>query len=235
MGSPRKTHPPAAAIRGMFDGIARRYDLLNRLMTLGQDCRWRGFVARRASLPLGGRLLDIGTGTGGIAREALAVDPTLSVVAADFSLNMMRSGRTRRDPEGLCWCSADALALPFPDRCFDAVTSGYLIRNVTDAARALREQHRVLRPGGRIVCLDTSPPRRGPLYPLVMFHFKVSIPLLGGLISGHRAAYAYLPESTRAFMTPGELASAMERAGFERVAFKRFMFGTIAVHWGIRP
>lgn len=239
---PSEPHTPASAphgsgtaVRRMFDRISRRYDLMNLLMTFGQDRRWRRFVAGQAALPPGGRLLDMGTGTGGIAREAQALDPSSTVVAADFSLDMMRAGKSLRGSGGVYWCSADALDLPFPDNRFDAVTSGYLIRNVPDADRAFAEQFRVLRPGGRIVCLDTSPPRKTLLYPLVMLHFKAVIPLMGGLISGSRAAYTYLPESTRAFQTPGQLADTMRRAGFGNICHRSFMFGTISVHVGIRP
>jgi len=219
----------------MFNRIARRYDLINRLMTFGQDRVWRRCVAHRAALPSGGRLLDIGTGTGGIAAEALDITPSITVVAADFSLDMMRAGRRCRGTGKIHWCAADALRLPFPDNTFDAVTSGYLIRNVNDATQAFAEQRRVVRPGGQVVCLDTSPPPKGLLYPLIRLHFKAVIPLLGGLIAGNRKAYTYLPDTTQAFMTPGKLAETMRSAGFVNVSYRSFMFGTMAVHVGTCP
>jgi demethylmenaquinone methyltransferase/2-methoxy-6-polyprenyl-1,4-benzoquinol methylase len=225
----------AARIRAMFGRIARRYDLMNRLMTLGRDRAWRRYVVRQAGLPVGGRLLDIATGTGDIAFEAARREGRPVVVGADFSLPMMRVGQAKPGGDGIGWCQCDALALPFGAAAFDAVTSGYLIRNVVDAPAAFREQVRVVRPGGRLVCLDTSPPPHGPLRPLIMFHFKVVIPLLGRLVAGDGAAYTYLPESTEGFKAPDELAQVMREAGLERVTYRRFMFGTIAVHTGFRP
>ena len=223
------------AIQRMFDRIARRYDLMNRLMTFGQDRVWRQCVMHRASFPRAGRLLDIGAGTGAIASEAVAADPAASVVAADFSFEMMKAGRQNCQGGQIHWCSADALNLPFPDNAFDAVTSGYLIRNVTSAARAFTEQRRVVKPGGRVVCLDTSPPEKNLFYPLVLFQLKVVIPLLGTLVSGDRKAYTYLPDSTRAFQSPDTLAATMRSAGFVNVAYRSFMFGTISVHVGEKP
>ena len=144
-------------VRGMFDRIAGRYDLLNRLISGGQDMKWRRFVAEAAELPAGGRMLDIAAGTGDIAFEALKLSPGAQVVGADFALEMMRVGKGR-EPYGrrVAWTGADALALPYADGSFDAVASGYLMRNVIDIPQALAEQRRVLKPGGRIVILDTS-------------------------------------------------------------------------------
>src|SRR5690606_17270637 len=219
----------------MFGRIAHRYDLMNRLMTFGQDLRWRRYVVRQAALPPGGRLLDVATGTGDIALEALSHQPGIEAAGLDFSPEMMVVGRTRDGGEQVRWVNGDALALPFPDASFDAVTSGYLMRNVIDVAGAFREQVRVVRPGGRVVCLDSSPPPRGPLRPLIMLHLNVVIPLMGRLIAGDASAYTYLPESTAAFKTPGELALIMQKAGLTNVRYRRFMFGTMAVHTGTRP
>src|SRR5512140_1309425 len=143
--------PPATdralAVRGMFAGIAPRYDLLNRLMTAGMDVRWRKEVIRRARLAPGSRLLDLGAGTGDLAREALRSTPRCQVLAADFTLEMMLVGKTSHAlPQD--WSGADALNLPFPDAAFDALVSGFLMRNVTDVERALSEQYRVLKPSG---------------------------------------------------------------------------------------
>ena len=224
-------------VRGMFDRIAGRYDLLNRLISGGQDMKWRRFVAEVAELPAGGRLLDIATGTGDIAFEALKLSPGAQVVGADFALEMMRVGRGR-DPYGrrVAWMGADALALPYADGSFDAVVSGYLMRNVVDIPRALAEQRRALKPGGRIVVLDTSPPPNNILKPIILLHLRVGVPLLGRLIGGAAAgdAYRYLPESTKAFKTPEELKRLVELAGFSDVRYRRFMFGTMAVHWGVK-
>ncbi len=225
-------------VQAMFDGIAARYDLINRLISGGQDQKWRRFVVEMAALPQAGRLLDIAAGTGDIAFEALKKAPDAQVVGADFALQMMRVGR-RRAPYGprVAWTGADALRLPYADGSFDAVVSGYLMRNVVDIPRALTEQKRVLKPGGRIVILDTSPPSDNPLKPLIMLHLRYGIPLIGRVIGGKAAseAYRYLPESTAAFKTPLELARLVEAVGFKDVGFKSMMFGTMAVHWGVRP
>ncbi|MFQ3565770.1 MAG: bifunctional demethylmenaquinone methyltransferase/2-methoxy-6-polyprenyl-1,4-benzoquinol methylase UbiE [Aggregatilineales bacterium] len=219
-------------VQNMFDRIAGRYNLMNRLMTAGQDQRWRRFVIEKARLSPGDRLLDLATGTGDIAFEALRAVPEVQAVGGDFSLGMMRVGRRQPSGDRIQWSGADALNLPFPDETFDAVTAGYLMRNVIDIPRAFAEQYRVLKPGGRLVILDTSPPPQNLLRPFILFHLRVVIPTLGRLVSGNGDAYEYLPESTQAFKTPEELAALMRAAGFKKVAFRLFMFGTIAVHWG---
>lgn len=225
----------AEYVRRMFDRIAGRYDLMNRLMTFGQDKGWRRYVVQQAALPIGGRLLDVATGTGDIAFEALRQMPDVEVVGADFAPEMMRIGQQRPGGDRITWANADALNLPFPDASFDAVTSGYLMRNVIDVPAAFREQMRVVKPGGRIVTLDTSPPPDNILRPFILFHLKVIIPALGQLIAGDDSAYTYLPESTQAFKTPEELAAIMREVGLVNVRYRRFMFGTMAVHTGQRP
>jgi demethylmenaquinone methyltransferase/2-methoxy-6-polyprenyl-1,4-benzoquinol methylase len=222
----------AEYVRQMFGRIAERYTLMNRLMTFGQDIRWRRFVVKQAKLPAGGKLLDLATGTGDIAFEALKAEPSVQAVGADFSLPMMRVGRQSPLGKRVQWCVADALELPFPDSTFDAVTSGYLIRNVIDIPCTFAEQMRVLKPGGRIVVLDTCPPPDNLLRPFILIHLKYIIPLLGRIFSPDGSAYQYLPESTQAFKTPDELATIMRQAGLRKVEYKSFMFGTMAVHWG---
>lgn len=223
----------ARYVQGVFTRIAPRYDLMNRLMTGGQDLSWRREVIRRAALPAGGDLLDLGAGTGDLAREALRQTPGAHVTAADFTLEMMRVGQ--RNGTALRWTTADALRLPFPDEAFDAVVSGYLLRNVTDLPLALTEQLRVLRPGGRMVALDTTRPRPSLLSPFIRFHMHHVIPWLGTLLTGQRDAYTYLPESSEAFLTAEALQERMIEAGFTQVGFRRVMFGTMAIHWGTRP
>jgi len=233
-----KKHKPSdwgSSIRSMFGQIAGRYDLMNTLMTFGQDRVWRHCVVREARLPHGGRLLDAGAGTGSIALAASTQNPTADITASDFTLAMMQVGRLRAGGDRINWCAADALHLPFAENHFDAVTSGYLIRNVADWQRAFAEQYRVLKPGGRLICLDTSPPGEGPLKPLILFFLKTVIPFLGQIISGNRSAYTYLPESTEAFMTPGELAAGLTATGFQSVRYRQFMLGTMAVHVGTKP
>jgi demethylmenaquinone methyltransferase / 2-methoxy-6-polyprenyl-1,4-benzoquinol methylase len=221
----------AAYVQNMFTQIARRYDLMNRLMTGFQDVRWRKKVIRLARLTNNASLLDLGTGTGDLAREALthASRPQARVTAADFTLEMMRVGQ-KISP--LNFTAADALRLPFKDATFDAVVSGFLMRNVIDLQKGIEEQFRVLKNGGRIVILDTTRPKKNILSPFIWIHMHFIIPTIGGLLTGVREAYNYLPDTTEGFVTAEDLASRMERAGFKNVKFQRLMFGTIAIHWG---
>ena len=225
----------AAYVQSMFARIAGKYDLMNRLMTLGQDIGWRKTVVALAALPSGGRLLDLGTGTGDIAAEARQAVPTILPVGGDFTLEMMQTGRADPARRAIRFTGSDALNLPFPEDTFNAVTSGYLMRNVVDVNRAWREQYRVLKPGGRVVCLDTTPPPRNLLYPFISFHLHVVIPILGRLIAGASDAYTYLPDSTENFLPVEKLAERMTGAGFKNVRFKRLMFGTMAIHWAEKP
>lgn len=222
----------ARYVQEMFTRISPRYDLMNRLMTLGQDVRWRREAIRRACLPPGGVLLDLGAGTGDLAQEALRQHPDCRCVAADFTLEMMRFGRQRRSAEQIHWNAADALQLPYPEGVFDAVVSGFLLRNLGDIRRGLREQYRVLKSGGRIVTLDTTRPPHSLFTPFINFHLHKIIPALGSIISGEPDAYRYLPDSTQAFLSAEQLAERMLAAGFKRVGFTRLMLGTVAIHWG---
>jgi len=221
----------AKYVQDMFTRIAGRYDIMNRLMTGGQDIRWRRRVIELARLDDHASLLDLGTGTGDLAREALSAFPKTRVVGADFTLEMMRVGK---ETSPLDFSSADALHLPFNDLTFDAVISGFLMRNVIDLQNALEEQFRVLKNGGRIVILDTTRPKKNILSPFIWLHMHFIIPTLGGLLTGSRDAYRYLPETTEGFVTAEELVSRMAEAGFQKISFQRFMFGTIAIHWGER-
>jgi demethylmenaquinone methyltransferase/2-methoxy-6-polyprenyl-1,4-benzoquinol methylase len=218
-------------IQAMFKSIARRYDLMNRLMTAGQDVRWRREVIHRSRLPEDGRLLDIGAGTGDLAHEALNQKPLCWPIAADFTLEMMQVGKERINSKILDWSAADAAKLPFPSGVFDAVVSGFLLRNVVDIDRVLQEQYRVLKSGGSVVALDTTRPARNLLWPLINLHLNYIIPNLGQLITGQREAYTYLPESTEGFLSAEQLRSRMRKAGFKDVEFHRFMLGTVAIHW----
>lgn len=222
-------------VQGMFARIAGRYDRMNRLMTFGQDLRWRRYVIRQANLPLGGRLLDIATGTGDIADEGLRQVPGLRAVGGDFTIEMMQAGKYLPGREAIRWTAADTLALPFPDDTFDAVTSGFLMRNVIDVAGAFREQARVTRPGGRVVVLESSPPKDNILKPFIKIHLNYVIPTLGRIVAGESDAYRYLPDSTQAFQGPEQLADAMRGAGLINVSYKLFMFGTIGIHVGTKP
>jgi len=218
----------ATYVRDLFTRIARRYDLLNRLMTAGQDTRWRNEAVRLAALKPGSRLLDIGTGTGDLTRTAQQQCSEAKIVAADFTLEMMRIGRKKGEQP---FIAADALRLPFSNAAFDSVVSGFLLRNVADLQQALEEQYRVLKEDGMIVILDTTRPRPNIFSPLIRVHLHIVIPFLGRLLSGTSDAYRYLPNSTEHFLTARLLADEVAAVGFKNVRFKYFMFGTIAIHW----
>jgi demethylmenaquinone methyltransferase/2-methoxy-6-polyprenyl-1,4-benzoquinol methylase len=241
-------------VNNMFGRIAHRYDTMNRIMTGGQDKRWRKLLIRQAHLPPGGRLLDIATGTGDIAFEALRQHHDLGqVVGADFTLPMLREAqrrgeeRMRRDSEmlvsprrplpaslPLSWSGADTLHLPFPDNTFDAVASGFLLRNVTSVPLALAEQRRVCRPGGRVLILEIPRPADNWFGRLFRFYFHRLVPVIGGLISGQHDAYNYLPASAEVFLRPDELKAEMEKAGLRDVRYMLLMFNTVALHVGVK-
>lgn len=234
-------------VNDMFARVAHRYDLMNRIMTGGQDQKWRRLVIEQAQLPVGGLLLDIATGTGDLAFEALRQHPHLKqVVGADFTLPMMHVGqqrwRTQSSQSGkngyysqrLSWSGADTLHLPFPDNSFDAVISGFLMRNVTNVAAALAEQRRVCKPGGRVLILEIPRPADNFFGAMFRLYFHHVVPFIGGLISGQRDAYSYLPASADAFLSPEELKREMETVGLNSVNYRMLMFHTVALHAGIK-
>ena len=222
-------------VQGMFARISGRYDVMNRLMTGGRDIAWRRDVIRLAELGPNARLLDVATGTGDILIEALKQQPGVLAIGSDFTFEMMvtRQSESRR-AEHIRWNTADALHLPFPDESFDAVTSGFGVRNFIDREQAFREQRRVLKPGGRVICLEISKPPKNLLRPFFLFFFNKIVPFVGGLISGQRDAYTYLPQSVNEFLTPDELKTIMERAGLREVKYKRLMMSTVAIHVGTK-
>jgi len=216
----------------MFDAIAPNYDLMNRVMTMGQDQGWRRFVVAQAGDPGNGWALDLATGTGDIASLMAHSHPSGHVIGADFSLNMLQEAQKRFQKQSIAWQACDANHLPYGDNNFESVTFGYLLRNVDNSLQVLREVYRVLKPGGRVVCLDTTPPQKNFLYPFIRFYFRFGIPFLGRLIASDEAAYAYLTGSTMDFHTAEELAAIFTEAGFVEVDYRKFMMGTIGVHWG---
>jgi demethylmenaquinone methyltransferase/2-methoxy-6-polyprenyl-1,4-benzoquinol methylase len=207
----------------MFDRIAPVYDVMNRLMTAGLDRRWRRLTARAVVRP-GDRVLDACCGTGDLALAAQAAGG--DVVGLDFSERMLE--RARRKSAGAEWVRGDLLALPFPDESFDAATVGFGVRNVEDLEAGLRELARVIRPGGRLGCLEITRPR-GLLRPFFRLWFDGLVPLVGKVLPGG-AAYSYLPASVRRFPGPEDLAGAMRSAGFAAVEWQLLGGGIVSLH-----
>jgi demethylmenaquinone methyltransferase/2-methoxy-6-polyprenyl-1,4-benzoquinol methylase len=221
-------------VQNTFSRIAGRYDLLNRLMTLGQDKNWRHETIGKLQPQNLKCVLDIGSGTGDFAIELKETWPELTIVAADFTPEMVRIGKKRYKQKEINWVIADAQHLPFKKETFDGVISGYLFRNVPDINLALKEQNRVLRAAGHFAALDTTPPAKNLLLPFIKFQFHFIIPLLGKIIAGDSEAYQYLPDSTENFLPAEKLAERIREHGFVSVHFIKKMFGTMAMHWGLK-
>ena len=216
---------PANEVRTMFDRIAPVYDVMNRVMTVGLDLRWRRITAEAVVRP-GDRVLDACCGTGDLALAAQKAGGT--VTGLDFAPRMLE--RARRKGPGVTWLEGDLLALPFEDASFEAATIGFGVRNVADLQRALAELRRVVVAGGRVGVLEITQPR-GLLAPFYRVWFDRVVPLLGKVLKGG-AAYSYLPASVRRFPGPDELAALMREAGFDAVEWRTFAGGIVALHTG---
>lgn len=225
-----------AQVSHMFARIVPTYDLVNRLMSAGQDQSWRRLAVALAAPPEHGRALDIATGTGDLA-IALA-ERAKRVVGVDFCAPMLVPAQEKIGRAGLkgeiALCQADALSLPFADESFDCVTVAFGVRNMVDLVAAFREMRRVVRPGGRVVCLEIMRPGTSLLGKGYQLYLTRVIPLLGGLISKDRAAYQYLSASVMGFRNAAELQEIMQAAQFSSVTYQTLNFSTIALHLGVR-
>lgn len=240
-GGTTESVPPAPAtgtleepqVRAMFDRIARVYDLMNSVMTMGLHHRWRARAADLAQLQPGARALDVACGTGDLALElAERVGPGGEVVACDFSEQMLELARAKvadRPTVRVEW--ANALELPYGDDEFAAATVGFGVRNFSDLERGLRELARVVRPGGKVVILEMTTPTRPPLSTFFALWFDRVVPLLGRL-AGDADAFTYLPRSVQRFPGPRDLAATMERCGLRDIRYVITAGGIIAIHVG---
>jgi len=227
----------AAAVRSMFGAIAPRYDLLNHLLSLNIDKRWRrrAIDLLRADLHPDGRYLDACAGTLDLALELAGRSWfTGKVFASDFTFEMLERGRHKIEGQPVVTACADALRLPFPDATFDGATVGFGVRNLADLDAGLHELARVLRPGGRLVILEFSTPWWTPFRQLYLFYFLRVLPLIGRLVSRHSRAYTYLPASVLEFPEPPELARRMADAGFDEVNWHPLTGGIATIHVGVR-
>jgi demethylmenaquinone methyltransferase/2-methoxy-6-polyprenyl-1,4-benzoquinol methylase len=218
-----------ARVRAMFDRIASRYDLMNRLITLGLDQRWRRTSLQLIGIGKGDRVVDLACGTGDFAE--LSVARGAQVVGIDFALGMLRQSRQRG--VSAAFLQADGEALPLPEAWATAATCGFALRNFVNLPAIFRELARVVEPGGRIALLEVDRPRSKWIRIGHSLYFDRFVPLLGGLLSD-RAAYAYLPKSTVYLPPTAELLAALEEAGFEQLRHRSLMLGAIQIVTGVR-
>lgn len=218
----------------MFSRIAPTYDLLNRLLSLGVDQRWRQEAVSKLALPASAlvRVLDVASGTGDLALMLKRHYPEAEVTGVDFAEPMLEVARVKAEKRRVAveFAVADGTALPYEDGTFDAVTIAYGLRNFEDPGKGLAEFHRVLKPGGRLAILEFPPPPGGFFGRIFGYYFNVMLPAVGGLVSGERSAYSYLPQSVVAFLTPAELERRLEAAGFIDVKHRLQTFGVSALH-----
>lgn len=216
----------------MFDAIAPRYDLLNRVLSLGVDQGWRRRTVEALGLAPGCRVLDLATGTADLAIQIARREPTAIVIGLDPSTKMLARGRAKIAAAALAdriaLVDGDAERLPFADASFDAIAMAFGIRNVSDRPRALIEMARVIRPNGRIALLELSEPRSGVIGPLARFHIHHVVPRLGALLSGARE-YRYLQRSIAAFPPPDEFSAVMRASGLEVTEVASLTFGVAAL------
>lgn len=226
---------PDTQVAEMFGRIVRRYDLMNRVMTFGQDVRWRK-KAVRAALGAGDRrALDVATGTGDLA-IALADGGFREVIGLDFAPEMIAAAEEKRlSRADLAFMVGDALDLPFPDDHFDAVTVSFGLRNMRDYLAAITEMTRVVEPGGRFVCLELTPYRVPVLSRIFNWYFTQIVPRIGGWLSGDTEAYRYLPTSVASFPDAQALSWMMKEAGLAAVEYELLGLGTVALHVAIKP
>ncbi|MCW2667180.1 MAG: ubiE/COQ5 methyltransferase family protein [Frankiales bacterium] len=222
-------HP--AEVAAMFDDVAPRYDLTNTVLSLGQDRGWRKAVAAALDLAPGERVLDLAAGTA--TSSAALARGGARVVGCDFSLGMLQVGR-RAGHRDVQLVAGDALALPFRDDAFDAVTISFGLRNTADPAQALRELLRVTRPGGRLVVCEFSAPTWRPFRVVYLEYLMKALPAVARRVSSDPEAYVYLAESVRAWPAQAALATQVERAGWAQVAWRDLTGGIVALHRGTR-
>jgi demethylmenaquinone methyltransferase/2-methoxy-6-polyprenyl-1,4-benzoquinol methylase len=221
----------AAAVQVMFDRIARRYDLLNTVLSFGVDGRWRRRAARAAAPGRAGRALDVACGSGKLTAELRRLAPAGLVIGMDFSGRMLEVA-ARREP-GPRYVRGDGLRLPFGDGVFDAVTVAFGLRNFADPERGLAEMRRVLRPGGRAVVLEFVRPAPGPLGAAYRSYLVHVLPRVGGWISGQPQAYRYLSDTVDTYRTAEQLVELAGRAGWREPRVELLTMGTVGILSGL--
>lgn len=223
----------AALVQQMFDRVAPRYDLVNTVLSAGQDAHWRRVAARAASVGPGHVALDVATGTGKLARDL--ADTGARVLAVDFSVAMLAAGSGGPAPASVRWCAGDGTRLPLADASVDAVTIAFGLRNLPDVDAGLAEFARVARPGARLVVLEFSQPTRPLLRRAYHALLRAGVPPVARAVASEPRAYTYLAESIVAWPGPDHLAARIAAAGWGRVGIKRLVGGAVAVHRAVRP
>lgn len=229
-----------AYIQRMFSRISPFYDRMNRLISLGQDARWRRIAVQAAALPPGGHLLDVGVGTGELALVAKTNDPNLHITGLDFNAGMLQVGQTRLNGQAIGWTAGNGLHLPYSNDTFDAALSGFFARNLfmvhgtEGVVTAFAEQRRVVRSGGRVVCLEFNRPDFLPLRLGSYVYVNLVIPLIAGTLSGQCDVYRYLGWSISRFLSVQEVKEAMLAAGLRQVRYRRLTLGNVALHVGVK-
>ncbi len=237
-GRPEATDDKAGFVKALFSRIAPRYDLMNQLMSLGRVGGWRATVGQEMELPLDALALDVGTGTGELARRLAKSRPEAKVIALDSCAEMLRVGKVKLAQEGLQetvpMVLADALALPFAEGTFDGASNAFVLRNVADLERALAEMCRVVRSGGRVVSLELARPRLGLLGRLYDWYVGRVVPLVGGALTGARWAYDALLPSLDGFPAGEEMAALMQQAGFREVSHRSLFWGVAVIYVAVK-
>ena len=223
-------------VEAMFDAIAPRYDLLNRVLSAGIDQRWRTKAVRMLEDDRPTRVLDVATGTADLAIKAEQLLHPREIIGVDLSDEMLDLGREKLSDDGLSGritlLRADAQRLPFDDDAFDAALVAFGVRNFEDLGQGLREIGRVLRPGGALVVLEFSQPRAFPIKQLYRFYSQHVLPRIGGLVSRHDGAYQYLPDSVAAFPDGADFLARMEAAGYHTLTWRPLTFGIASLYRG---
>lgn len=221
--------PRSQFVQVEFSQIAERYELMNQVMTFGQVNRLRGEAIKTLDIHAGMKVLDLGAGGGQISHLIKSMYPDSKVYPSDFNADMIRADGQH---SSLPFSLSDARKLPYPDHSFERVICGFLLRNIRDYPTALTEIYRVLKPGGRFVSLDTTPPATSIFSPFIWLHMRLLIPIVGTLVTGRTNAYRYLVQSSEGFTLAEKLEQEFGQTGFKNTGHRKLMFGAFALHWG---